>query len=394
MLVMAPLAQAHMYMIKPAPYGAPDKAPLLENGSNFPCKNVAYTGVPATEWTVGSNGSFELFGSAVHGGGSCQISVTTDKAPTKASKWKVIHSFEGGCPVPPSDGGNKKDGENSNAPFPFLIPPELLDGEYTMAWTWMNKVGNREAYMGCAPVKVSGSNSSDKAAYEGLPNMAIANIAGVGSGNCKSPPGHDYTFANPGKYVTRSNVVSTGPWAELCGGAPSGGAPASGGGNTAAPPAAPANPGTPAPANPAPANPGVPSQAPPAASAPAVSAPAGAVTSTTRTFVTVTAPAGPAPSSKKDAQTPPAAKPTTPASQAPVAAPPAAPSQAPAAPGTGAGAACSPDGSLVCSPDGKQFAICNWGKAVFQDVAAGTSCQNNKIVKRADYASKLQRVYV
>lgn len=380
MLAMAPLSQAHMILKNPVPFGTPDKAPLAGDGSNFPCKNVAYTSTTTNEWTVGSNGSFELLGSAVHGGGSCQISVTTDKAPTKASKWKVIHSFEGGCPVPPAKGGNKDDGDTANAPMPFLIPSELMDGVYVGSWSWQNKVGNREFYQACFPVKVSGGKSTDTGAYDALPDMAVANIAG--QGNCDTKEGFDYTYPNPGKYVTKSNVPSTGPWADLCGGAASAPGGSGSGGNGGIPP-------------PGPANPGAPSQAPPAASAPAASQPAGGLTSTLRTIVTVTAPSGPAPSSsKKDTQTPPAAKPTPPAPQAPVVAPSAAPSQAPVAPGTGSGAACSPDGSIVCSPDGKQFAICNWGKAVFQAVAAGTMCQGGKIAKRADYASTLRPVYV
>jgi hypothetical protein len=47
----------------------------------------------------------------------------------------------------------------------------------------------------------------------------------------------------------------------------------------------------------------------------------------------------------------------------------------------------------VCSADGKQFAICNWGKAVFQAVAQGTTCSGGKIAKRYDLASTLRTVY-
>jgi hypothetical protein len=385
MLAVAPLARAHMIMAQPVPYGDPDKAPLLENGANFPCKSQPYTVNKMNDWPVGSlqNLTFTSVSTAAHAGGSCQISVTLDKEPTKASIWKVIHSFEGGCPIPPTEGtGNYVEGTDPHIPaVNFTIPSELPDGEMTMAWTWLNKVGNREMYMNCGPVKISGG-SSDKAAFDALPDMAVANIAG--QGNCKTTEGFDYLFPNPGKYVTKGGK---GPFAPLCGGSPQGGA-------APGAPGAPVNPGIP---SPAPANPGAPSQAPanpgtptpsPAAASP--SAGGGKVTSTLRTLITVTAPSGQAPSSLASAQSPVAAKPTPPASQAS-----AAPSQAPAASGVAppAGQACSPDGSIVCSADGKQFAICNFGKASFQPVAAGTTCQGGKIAKRADYASTLRIVY-
>jgi hypothetical protein len=47
----------------------------------------------------------------------------------------------------------------------------------------------------------------------------------------------------------------------------------------------------------------------------------------------------------------------------------------------------------VCSADGKQFALCNFGRAVFQPVAQGTSCQGGKIARRDEYATTLKIVY-
>ena len=38
------------------------------------------------------------------------------------------------------------------------------------------------------------------------------------------------------------------------------------------------------------------------------------------------------------------------------------------------GSTCSTDGALICSSDGSKFAICSWGHAAFQAVAAGTTC--------------------
>jgi hypothetical protein len=387
MLAMAPLAHTHMVMSNPVPFGSPNNSPLAPDGSDFPCKSVSYTATEMNDWPVGSLQSLVLTGSAVHDGGSCQISVTTDKAPNKASKWKVIHSFEGGCPVPPATpaGGNfATDPNKGNPPFNFTIPPELPDGDLAMSWSWFNKVGNREMYQNCAPIKVSGG-ASDKTEFDELPDMAVANVAG--QGNCATKAGVDYTFEKPGKYVTKAKEAK-GPFGPLCGGAPAGG-------NTGAPGAGPANPSIPSPApgvpSQAPANPGVPTPSQAASSPPASS---DKLTSTIRTIVTVTASSAPGPSSNGNA-TPPASKPTPSVGSAAPVAPsqtPAAPSQAPAAPAA-PGAACSPDGSIVCSPDGKQFALCNWGKAVFQPVAGGTTCTGGKVAKRYDYASTLRIVY-
>jgi hypothetical protein len=379
MLAMAPLtAHAHMTMSNPSPWGSPNNSPLIADGSDFPCKSVPYTANKANAWPVGSTQQLTLGGTAVHGGGSCQISVSTDKAPTKASKWKVIYSIEGGCPPPPPEGGNYPEQSNAGIPpFNFTIPSELPNGDLAMAWTWFNKVGNREMYMNCAPVTITGG-ASDTSSFNALPDMAVANIASQGT--CQTAETFDYTFENPGKYKIQNGK---GPFKPLCGGLPggAGGAPAA--------PQQPANPGVP---SQAPANPSAPPHvsSAPNSSPPAVSAPAGgALTSTLRTVVTVTAPLGSTPTMPKD--------PVSPSSPAPAASSQAsvAPSQAPAAPAPAPGGSiCSPDGSVVCSGDGTQFALCNFGKAVFQPVAKGTTCQGGKIAKRHDYATTMKIVYV
>jgi len=39
------------------------------------------------------------------------------------------------------------------------------------------------------------------------------------------------------------------------------------------------------------------------------------------------------------------------------------------------------DGAIVCNGS-TQFGLCNFGKVVFQDVSAGTTCSNGVIQKR------------
>ena len=328
-LAMASTASAHMTMAKPVPFGSPNNSPLDPSGSDFPCKagpGGSYAVSSMNEWTVGSDVTLTFApGTATHGGGSCQVSVTKDKEPTAQSVWKVIHSIEGGCPT--SDSGNG----GAVASFPITVPSELPEGQLTMAWTWFNKVGNREMYMNCAPIKVSGGSGDG---FDSLPDMAVANIAG--QGNCATSESFDYTFANPGKYVTRAGK---GPFKELCGGAASeggstGSSGSTGGSGSGSAPSAPA------------ASVDPPKQAAPVAEAPAPKAP--------------------------EASTP----------------------KAPATGGSSSGGAsggssCSEEGAILCNGQDK-FGICANGSVVYQSVAAGTKCQNGVIARR-DYIHRNQR---
>ncbi|KAF1964923.1 hypothetical protein BU23DRAFT_546852 [Bimuria novae-zelandiae CBS 107.79] len=354
-LAMAPSVRSHMIMATPKPFGSPNNSPLDPSGSDYPCKitgGAAGDG-PVNEWAVGSSQQLSFSGSAVHGGGSCQIAVTTDKTPTKESKFKVIHSIEGGCP-----------GVNGPSTFDFKIPDMLPDGDLVMAWTWFNHIGNREMYMNCANVKVSGG-ASDTSKFEKLPDMTLANIQ-VGSGaSCKTAESSDYTFPGVGENGDTVERVGSGPFVDVCGGQASGA------------PAASSAPAASAPASSAPVVSPVPvSSAPPAS-------PSDAVTSTIRTLLTVTAPTAPASATAPANSSAPAgsAKPT----QAPAASSPAA---APSG-GASTGGSCSSDGALVCNGD-SQFGLCNNGKIVWQAVAPGTKCQNGKIARR-DFVHRAQR---
>jgi hypothetical protein len=387
-------AAAHMIMASPVPFGGPgskgpNNSPLDPSGSDYPCKfpGAPSSGGPMNQFKVGDEQTLSFSGSATHNGGSCQLAVTLDKIPTKNSKFKVIHSIEGGCP-----------GVSGPSTFKFPVPSELPNGEATFAWTWFNKIGNREMYMNCAPITVSGG-ASDNTGFDSLPDMELANIA-VGTGaSCKTPESSDYTFKNPGKSVQR---IGVGPFKELCGGAASaggGGAAAPGGAQPSsgagASPAAPAPPG----GNDGKYTPSASAAAQtPAATSAAVLAPSASskldpITSTIRTLITVTSPIG-APTGNATAQVPasptPSAQPSDPAAPSESAAPSAQPTAAPTAAPVSGGSTCSTDGDLFCNGD-SQFGICNHGKLVWQAVAAGTACQNGKIAKRAFYAHRVQR---
>ncbi|QSZ33893.1 hypothetical protein DSL72_005467 [Monilinia vaccinii-corymbosi] len=239
-LAFAAVSNAHMIMTSPVPYGADslNSSPLMADGSDFPCKQRSGVYEVTTQNAMELGGSYDLAfkGSAVHGGGSCQVSITYDENPTAKSTFKVIHSIIGGCPMK-NTAGNAPENANAVDPntYKFTIPSNLPSGKATIAWTWFNKIGNREMYMNCAPVTISGSNSTkrsdlverDQAAFSALPDMFVANV-GNGCGTAES---FDVVFPNPGDSVefdggATSTATST-PTGHCV--APSGGPKPSGG---------------------------------------------------------------------------------------------------------------------------------------------------------------------
>ncbi|CZT49570.1 related to spore coat protein SP96 precursor [Rhynchosporium secalis] len=238
---LATLGKAHMIMSSPTPFGKSslNNSPLDASGSDFPCKQRpgVYSAEGASNtWPLGSTQSLSFTGSATHGGGSCQVSISYDKAPTKDSTWKVIHSIEGGCPIKGVAGNN---GDNANAVNPdtysFKVPSNLPTGTAVMAWTWFNKIGNREMYMNCAPITLTGGSSKrseefefedrnatllmerDESSFNALPNMFVANIP---SASCLSVDSSDLAFPNPGDSLVQlglSTAKPSPPTGPLCG---------------------------------------------------------------------------------------------------------------------------------------------------------------------------------
>lgn len=100
-------ATAHMFISSPSPIeGSAPKDPLDASGSNFPCHGIS---LPSSGGTNMAAGSSQLLAfdtgnganTAVHGGGSCQMSITYETDPEKVKdpkNWFVIYSIEGGCP--------------------------------------------------------------------------------------------------------------------------------------------------------------------------------------------------------------------------------------------------------------------------------------------------------
>jgi len=203
---LAILANAHMKMNTPVPYGKStlNNSPLLKSGTDFPCKlrpDVYAVEDASNVYALGSTNPLRLTGQAVHGGGSCQVSITYDSQPTRNSTWKVIKSIEGGCPAQ-SQIGNMGGNADAADPFEyeFTIPSDIPAGNGTIAWTWFNKIGNREMYMNCGPVTLTGTGGS-QLNFDALPDMFKANI----NNGCDVPDNKDVAFPDPGKDVTKMN---------------------------------------------------------------------------------------------------------------------------------------------------------------------------------------------
>ncbi|KAK2748510.1 hypothetical protein FQN57_000643 [Myotisia sp. PD_48] len=367
--------QAHLVISNPVPYASPgfNNSPLKPDGSDYPCKFTGGFKPSAAQGTVnkyatGEEVTMKFKGTTVHGGGSCQISIADDLDPTKDTKFKVIHSVMGGCPV---DAEGNLPGNSPDAPLDskikFSIPSSVKAGKYTMAWTWINRTGGvPEMYMNCFPVEVTGgskkrwaprSTGEPKSKRAEFPNIFIANVKNVpGYEYCEAELMYDVTFPNPGESVaflgTPSRLKKA---ANAC---KNGGTGGSGGGPA---PSAPAGSSVPAPSNggPVPSDIKVPSAT---GGAPAPTGPA---------------PTGPAPTSA-------APQPTGPSGSAPAPVPTeAVPTGVPAPGGSEGGSggngsaqsgACSVDGDWNCI-GGSQFQRCASGKwSVAQAVSAGTKC--------------------
>ena len=197
------MIEAHLVMDNPGTYLTliDELPPLLGSGANFPCSvnNFAQSRGEGLLLNPGDSASILLSGTAVHSGGSCQISITYDSPPTKNSVWKVMKSFHGGCPVdvvgnlPLASAGSK----NILSPLLYNIPTGLHKGPATIAWTWFNKGGQREMYMRCHKTTIGGSGA-DQTVFNSLPNMFVANLATT---SCKVAEGLNLAFPAPGLTV-------------------------------------------------------------------------------------------------------------------------------------------------------------------------------------------------
>ncbi|KAI1131301.1 hypothetical protein F5Y10DRAFT_275537 [Nemania abortiva] len=212
-MALATTANSHIVMKSPAPFGSvgPNKvlttSPLTS--AQYPCQVGSN---PATFYSkdgldnkmvIGQPQTISFDGSAVHGGGSCQLALTKDPQPSASTSWQVILSIEGGCPSKSGTGTDE---------YQFTIPSSIAPGDYVFAWTWISKLsGTQEYYMNCAPVSISGGSAKRDLYYNeteellprdaALPELMVSNLAEINS--CKSQLSTDPTYPNPGPNVQR-----------------------------------------------------------------------------------------------------------------------------------------------------------------------------------------------
>ncbi|KAI4121262.1 MAG: hypothetical protein LQ338_006464 [Usnochroma carphineum] len=429
--------KAHMILNTPAIYGKAsiNSSPLDASGSDFPCKQRPGVYDPALSkniMPIGVPQTLSFNGSAVHGGGSCQISLTKDLKPTKDSKWMVIHSIEGGCPA-------KADGNLPEVPgvdptktqvatkFQYTIPAGISPGDYALAWTWFNRIGNREMYMNCAPITVTGGskrrdlddsfNATEAYASDDIfkrdtsfPDMFKANMPAT---DCTTPDGKDVKFPNPGASVEMAGVASnlaaaSGP---KCGAASGGSDSASSGSSSGSSGASAASGSTPTAASGSSSGSGSGSgtgSAPAGAASPATTSvvaipPAGApgagmasaavsvasaaqsVASAAASVASGAGAAAPAATGSTSSGSGSASSGSSPGSSG---ASSGSGSSAGSSSGSTGGAAagtstgsCTTPGQTVCSPDGTKIGTCDQNKSVvFMAVAPGTKCSGGQML--------------
>ncbi|KAG6003715.1 hypothetical protein E4U21_001768 [Claviceps maximensis] len=209
-LSAAGLAAAHMEMKSPPPLRSkfnkfstnPDydmTSPMAPSGADFPCKgHLSVLGTPqaqpVADWAPGQPQSLTITGGASHNGGSCQASLSFDSGKT----WKVIHSWIGNCPA----AGESK--------FQFTVPSDAPAGPALFAWTWFNQVGNREMYMNCASINLTGGGKKRRGNTQSLQSRPDMFVANVGKG-CGTSEGSDLMFPNPGPDVDMSSKKTAPP---------------------------------------------------------------------------------------------------------------------------------------------------------------------------------------
>ncbi|KAJ2555398.1 hypothetical protein EV175_002273 [Coemansia sp. RSA 1933] len=153
--------------------GAPISS--LATGTYQPlCKHTVAWPKPAATWTAGESVTVKFdSNSDILSGGDMEFSMSYDGGKTFAVIYQVLrYAFLNGKPS----------GETSKAQvleYTFTLPKDLPNSDSAIfAWTWLPASGDREFFMNCADVSITGSTSKSytaKAAtivnYPGYPTV-------------------------------------------------------------------------------------------------------------------------------------------------------------------------------------------------------------------------------
>ncbi|ORX63927.1 hypothetical protein DL89DRAFT_327209 [Linderina pennispora] len=128
------------------------------SGSSSSAAPASTSAAPITtvneKWTAGQSITVKFAqGGAAHGGGHCEFSLSYDGGKT----FVVIHQELKYCFVGSASSSNTA----NTLSYTFNLPSDLPSTDHAVfAWSWVNAVGNREFYMDCADVSISGSSKS------------------------------------------------------------------------------------------------------------------------------------------------------------------------------------------------------------------------------------------
>ncbi|KAJ9083365.1 hypothetical protein DSO57_1035406 [Entomophthora muscae] len=180
-LLTLPFALAHMEMAEPAPRrskhlkGVTDvdysMTSPLGGGYSYPCRGFP-SGPISKKYSAGQAINVAIEGGATHNGGHCQFALSFN-----GKDFVTIHTVFGTCPQP----------ERS---FSVQIPPNFPSGKAVFAWVWNNRSGNRELYMNCADIEITGGSGMS---YTG-PELLIANFDVPGKKKHIFPEGFSNDF--------------------------------------------------------------------------------------------------------------------------------------------------------------------------------------------------------
>lgn len=122
----------------------------------FPCRG--YKAGPVSDtYSAGDSISVQLDGGASHNGGHCQWSLSYNDVD-----FAVIKTVMGTCMV-----------DTNN--YQVQIPKDAPEGKVTLAWSWINRSGNREYYMNCADIYIKGSPNGHVVGSK----MLVADLPGL-----------------------------------------------------------------------------------------------------------------------------------------------------------------------------------------------------------------------